>query len=125
MEGIKVTSKKVSSKPPIVLIKVGGYIDFTTSDEMDHIISSLIKSKSFNIIVDLEDVDYISSRGWSIFLSKIKEIRDNGGDLKLANLKPDVFQVFEVLEFFWFLKTYDSLEEAISEFDHGVPPMPE
>ncbi len=125
MEGVNVSKNKVNSKPPIVLIKVGGYIDFTTSDEIDNIIASLINSKSYNIIINLEDVDYISSRGWSIFLSKIKEIRDNGGDLKLANLKPDVFQVFEVLEFFWFLKTYNSLDEAISEFDEGVPPMPE
>ncbi|MFQ5751259.1 MAG: STAS domain-containing protein [bacterium] len=121
----RVTSKEVASKPSIVVIKVGGYIDFTTSDEINNVIDSLIESKSFNIIIDLGEVDYVSSRGWSIFLSKIKEIRDNGGDLKLARLKPDVFQVFEVLEFFWFLKTYETLEEAISEFDKGTPPMPE
>jgi len=117
--------KKLQSKPPIVLIKVGGYIDFTTSDEIDNIIESLLKSKNYKIIFDLAEVNYISSRGWSIFLSKIKEIRDNGGDLKLAKMKPDVFQVFEVLEFFWFLKTYNTLEAAISDFEQGVPPMPE
>lgn len=114
----------VRTKKPISVIKVGGYIDITTSDELEKAIESILKSYCYNIIVDLKDVDYISSRGWSIFLSRIKEIRDHGGDLKLARMKPDVFEVYEVLEFFWFLKVYDTLEEAISDFDLGIPPMP-
>ncbi|MFQ5753222.1 MAG: STAS domain-containing protein, partial [bacterium] len=75
----------------ISIIKVGGYIEFTTSDEIDKVLDLLIKQKSYKIIIDLEDVDYISSRGWSIFLSKIKEIRENDGDLKLARMNPDVY----------------------------------
>ena len=114
--------KTVSPKPSSV-VKVGGYIEFTTSDELDRVIESLIKTKSYNIIIDLENVDYISSRGWSIFLSKIKEIRENDGDLKLTKMTSDVFEVFKVLEFFWFLSVYDTIEEAISDFDHGVPPL--
>lgn len=78
----------------------------------------------YRIIVDLKHVDYISSRGWSIFLSKIKEIRENGGDLKLTNMTDNVYEVYKVLEFFWFLRVYESIEEAISDFDNDVPPMP-
>jgi anti-sigma B factor antagonist len=108
-----------------VVIKVGGYIDFTTSDEIEKVLTAVLKSNRYKIIIDLADVDYISSRGWSIFLGKIKEIREQGGDLKLARMKPDVYQVYEVLEFFWFLRSYTTLEEAVTEFDKGVPPMPE
>ncbi|MCG8606828.1 STAS domain-containing protein, partial [bacterium] len=92
-----------TTQKSITVVSVGGYIDFTTSEEIDSVIDALVQGKSYNIILDLAEVDYISSRGWSIFLSKIKEIRDNGGDLKLTRLKPDVFQVYELLEFFWFL----------------------
>ena len=111
------------SQKPISVIRVGGYIEFTTSDELDKVIEAFIKNKSYNIIIDLENVDYISSRGCSIFLSKIKEIRENDGDLKLTRMTPDVFEVFKVLEFFWFLSVYDTIEEAISDFDHDVPPL--
>jgi anti-sigma B factor antagonist len=106
------------------MVKVGGYIDITTSDELEKVIESLLASNNYNIIVDLDDVDYISSRGWSIFLSKLKEIRDNGGDLKLARMKEAVYEVYVVLEFFWFLKVYETLDAAISDFELGVPPMP-
>lgn len=111
-------------KKPISVIKVGGYIDITTSDELEKVIESIMKSNNYNIILDLCDVDYISSRGWSIFLGKLKEIRDNNGDLKLARMKEAVYEVYVVLEFFWFLKAYETLEEAISDFELGVPPMP-
>ncbi|MCH7754243.1 STAS domain-containing protein [candidate division KSB1 bacterium] len=117
------SAEETVSQKPISVIKVGGYIEFTTSDELDKVIESLIKTKSYNIIIDLENVGYISSRGWSIFLSKIKEIREHDGDLKLTRMAPDVFEVFKVLEFFWFLSVYDTIEEAISDFDHGVPPL--
>ena len=117
------SAEETVSQKPISVIRVGGYLEFTTSDELDKVIASLIKTKSYNIIIDLENVGYISSRGWSIFLSKIKEIREHDGDLKLPRMAPDVFEVFKVLEFFWFLSVYDTIEEAISDFDHGVPPL--
>lgn len=110
---------------PIAIIRVGGYMEMTTSDELDKVLDSLIHKQSYQIIVDLANVDYVSSRGWSIFLSKIKEIRENGGDLKLINLTTNVYEVYKVLEFFWFLKVYDSISEAVSDFENGVPPMPE
>ncbi len=125
MQSVTTTRKRSRTKEPIIVVKVGGYIDFTTSDELDRILAEQIKQKHYRIIVDLADVDYISSQGWSIFLSRIKEIRDNDGDLKLARMKADVFEVYEVLEFFWFIRSYQSLGEAIADFDKGVPPMPE
>ncbi|MFQ5650954.1 MAG: STAS domain-containing protein [bacterium] len=110
---------------PIAVVAVGGYIEFSTSDEIDYVLDSLIATKSYWIIIDLEQVDYISSRGWSIFLSKIKEIRDNGGDLKLVNMNENVYEVYKVLEFFWILRVYDSIKEAVWDFEKGVPPMPQ
>jgi anti-sigma B factor antagonist len=118
-------NRGTNSKKPIEIIKVGGYIEFCTSDELDKAIDSLIQADAYNIIIDLLHVDYISSRGWSIFLSKIKELRENDGDLKLVNMSPNVYEVYKVLEFFWFLKVYNSIEEAVTDFDLEVPPMPE
>lgn len=124
MNNKSITTEKNYLNQNIAVIKVGGYLDLTTADAIEHAINSILKSNCYNIIIDLENVDYISSSGWSIFLSKIKEIRQNGGDLKLARMKPDVFEVFTLLEFFWFIKTYETLDEAISDFELGIPPMP-
>lgn len=119
MEGIQVSVEKAGSRNNIAVIKVGGYIDTTTSAELEHSLDTLLKSGTQNIIIDLGNVDYISSAGWGIFISEIKGIRERGGDLKLVKMVPDVYEVFELLEFHYILRAFDSIDEAISDFDRG------
>jgi len=117
MEGIQVSVSKIGPQNKVSQIKVGGYIDTTTSAEVERALDGLVRSGDFNIIIDLGNVDYISSAGWGIFISEIKGIRERGGDLKLANMIPDVYEVFELLEFHYILRAYDTVEEAIKDFD--------
>ncbi|MCR4440200.1 MAG: STAS domain-containing protein [bacterium] len=117
MEGIQLSVEKPSSRDDIAIIKVGGYIDTTTSAELEHSLSSLLKAGTYNVIIELANVDYISSAGWGIFISEIKGIREKGGDLKLVGMIPDVYEVFELLEFHYILKAFDTVEEAIRDFD--------
>ncbi len=120
MEGIQVSLTQTGPQQSISVIKVGGYIDTTTSAELEHALSQLIKSNSYNIIIDLGNVDYISSAGWGIFISEIKGIRENKGELKLVSMIPDVYDVFELLEFHYILKAFDTLDEAIADFDSNT-----
>jgi len=101
MEGIQL---KVENNNNISIIKVGGYIDTTTSSELEHHLTKLLERGSYNIVIDLGNVDYVSSAGWGIFISEIKGIREKGGDLKLIGMIPEVYEVFELLEFHYILK---------------------
>ncbi len=121
MEGIQVSVEKVGHKNDISIIRVGGYIDTTTSSELERALDSLLKAGVYRIIIDLGNVDYISSAGWGIFISEIKGIREHDGDLRLARMIPDVYEVFELLEFHYILKAFDSIEEGMKGFqDEGV-----
>ncbi len=53
MEGIQVSVEKAGTHKNISIIKVGGYIDTTTSAELEHALSSILKSNCYNIIIDL------------------------------------------------------------------------
>ncbi|MFQ5649713.1 MAG: STAS domain-containing protein [bacterium] len=117
MEKTVITHNGRKMNGEISVIKVKGYLDVITSEELDVAIDELLTAKHFNIIIDLYEVEYISSMGWSVFLSKINEVRLNDGDLKLARIQPNVYQVFKILEFEWFLNTYPSVEAAAAEFN--------
>jgi len=119
MEGIQVSVEKAGVHNNIAIIKVGGYIDTTTSAELEHSLDALLKAGTYNIVIDLGNVDYISSAGWGIFISEIKGIREKGGDLKLVRMIPDVYEVFELLEFHYILRAFDTIEEAVNDFDRG------
>ena len=113
---INVSFSRPESNPDISVISVGGFIDTTTSSELEESLKRLLKQGQFNIVVDLGGVNYISSAGWGIFISEIKEIRENGGDLKLAAMIGDVYEVFELLEFQTILEAFDSVGEAVDSF---------
>ncbi len=118
MEGIQVSvSKTGASESNIFAIKVVGSIDTATSAEVERALDKLVSNRDYKVIVDLGNVDYISSAGWGIFINHIKEIREGGGDLKLANMKSDVSEIFDLLEFHHILRAYGTIEEAIKDFD--------
>jgi anti-sigma B factor antagonist len=127
MEGIQVSTEVAGSEGQVSIIKVGGYIDTTTSSEVERALNSLLKQGRYKIIIDLGNVDYISSAGWGIFISEIKSIRENNGDLKLVSMIPDVYEIFELLEFHHILDVYDTNQEAIQKFQEAeyaeVPSM--
>jgi anti-sigma B factor antagonist len=121
MEGIQLSVEQTGVRNSISVIKVGGYIDTTTSSELEHALSSLLKQGQYRIIIDLGNVDYVSSAGWGIFISEIKGIREKGGDLKLVRMIPEVYEVFELLEFHYILKAFDTIDAAIKDFERNLP----
>lgn len=116
MNDISISFSRPEQNPGISVISVKGYVDTTTSTELEESLKRLLRKGKYDIVIDLEGVNYISSAGWGIFISEIKEIRENGGDLKLAAMIGDVYEVFELLEFQTILESYDTVEEAVESF---------
>lgn len=116
MEGINVSFSRPEENPDVSVLSVQGYVDTTTSAELEESLKRLLKKGRYNIVMDLGGVNYISSAGWGIFISEIKSIRENGGDLKLASMIGDVYEVFELLEFQTILQSFDTVQEAVKSF---------
>ncbi len=103
-----------SDKNKVSEIRVDGVIDTTTSTELEETIESLLNRGRYQIILDLAGVDYISSAGWGVLISKIGDIRDNDGDILLAGMVTNVLEVYELLEFDSVLKHFETVESARS-----------
>jgi len=103
-------------KDDVSIIRFHGNLEFIAADELDRVVAQLVKSGQYKVVVDLSNTSYISSRGWGVFLSNIKEMREKGGDLKLSGMLADTYEVFRVLEFGMFLNSYITIEEAVNAF---------
>ncbi|NLI15451.1 MAG: STAS domain-containing protein [candidate division Zixibacteria bacterium] len=108
----------------ITIVRVDGVIDTMTAHELEKVTNSLLAQKRYKIVVDLGGVDYISSAGWGIFISNIREIRLNNGDIKLARMIPNVYEIFELLEFDSILRAFDNIEKAKADFGTGAAEKP-
>ena len=114
---LKISIEKPSNDESISVLKVEGYLDTTTPIQLEETLEKLLRENQFRIVIDLDKVDYISSAGWGIFIGEIKTIRKMKGDLKLANLIPEVYDIYKLLEFDNIIKAYDTIEDALKDFE--------
>jgi anti-anti-sigma factor len=120
MDNISISLSEGGHNREVSEVRVDGVIDTLTASELEQVIDSLLRRGRFKIVIDLAGVDYISSAGWGIFISHIKDVRANEGDIKLANMVPDVNEIFELLEFDKVLHVYTSVSEAVETFVSGT-----
>lgn len=120
MEKLIISEERTNSEQPISLIRLKGAIETTNASGLEDTLKRIIADRCYRIVVDLANVNYISSAGWGIFISEIKRIRRNGGDIKLAAMLPEVREVFELLEFNSILKPFHATADAIRDFEQSV-----
>src|SRR6188768_4381065 len=116
MEKLIISEERTGSAHPVSILTLRGTIETTNASGLEDTLERIVDEKCYRIVVDLGGVSYISSAGWGIFISEIKRIRRNGGDIKLAAMKPEVREVFDLLEFGNILKPYESASDALRDF---------
>jgi len=113
MEGFEV-SKSENGDVSILYIK--GYLDAHTAPNLETEFQKLVDAKKYNIIVNFQDLSYISSAGLGVFMGFIEDIRKNGGDIKLTDMKPKIFRVFDLLGFPTLYDILDEETKALEKF---------
>lgn len=91
-----VTCKEIDNK---FAISITGFLDAHTAPLLEQAIKEQIQKGNYNIYIDFENLDYISSAGFGVFMEFIEEIRQNGGDLIMINMKEKIRRLFELLGF--------------------------
>ncbi|MFN8484593.1 MAG: STAS domain-containing protein [Anaerolineae bacterium] len=101
----------------VVLVAPSGRIDHQTAPELQKVLNELIESGHFKIVVDMENVTYISSAGLRVLLAARKGVkRWNRGDLRLAGVQPFVQDTLELVGFTRIFEMYDDTVEAVGSF---------
>ncbi|MBE2279006.1 MAG: STAS domain-containing protein [Ignavibacteriaceae bacterium] len=98
------------------IIDVKGYLDAHTAPELENELTNLIKSNKYKVVVNFKELEYISSAGLGVFMAYIESMRENNGDIKLAEMKPGVYSIFDLLGFPLLYDIFPSEEEAINKF---------
>lgn len=100
----------------VCILKCLQNIDSESYGDLKNIFDKLIKENNLNIIVDLSKVSFIGSSGWGVFIGSLQKVRLGGGDIRLCGMTEDVKNIYETVNFNEFLRSYDTLEEAIESF---------
>ncbi len=90
---MKIDLKKEDKK---LTIKLGGKLDTNTSPDLDSKMSELEGMEE--VVIDMKDLDYISSAGLRVLLS-MQKVMNKQGKMTIINVCDNVMDIFEVTGF--------------------------
>ena len=96
------------------VVKVTGKMDAVSSPELEKELVQLMAEGEKNFVVDLAELDYISSAGLRVILATAKRLKDKEGKILLASLQDMVKEVFEISGFSAIIPIYESVEFALA-----------
>jgi anti-sigma B factor antagonist len=96
------------------ILRVGGRIDFESALDFEQRINSMIQDEGDCFIIELSQVELLSSAGLRVLLSTAKRISQRNASLGLAAPSDVVRQVFEISHFNLLFKIFASVSEAVT-----------
>ena len=80
-------------------------------------LNALIDEKNNpKLLLDFNTVDHLSSAALGMLINANKRIREKNGQLRLANIKPQIFEVFVITKLNKLFKIYPTRPEALASF---------
>ena len=98
-----------------VVVSVKGRMDAVTAPEFDKNMIDLISKGEKAFVVNLGELDYMSSAGLRSILALAKKLKEREGKIIFAGLRGPVEEVFKISGFQSIFKIFDSEETALRE----------
>lgn len=105
-----------SKQNDISIYQLKGRLDSNTSPGLEQKLITAMENGATNMILDFENLDYISSAGLRIILKTTKDLKRSDGRIILCAMQDYVKEVFEIAGFDSFLPIVPSLDDAIANY---------
>jgi anti-sigma B factor antagonist len=106
---LELTEKKSGD---ISILVLTGRLDAYSATEVEKKLDAVIETGCVKLVLNLEGLEYISSSGLRVFLSQLKKVRKQQGDIKLACMKPYIREVFDIAGFTQLFNIFETEDAA-------------
>ena len=100
----------------IKVVVIEGKLNTGASPDAEDFINELIDDGATKILLNLEDLDFISSTGLRVILATGKRLLEVGGKLVLCSPNQTVADVFRMSGFNQMFSVFDTEGEALENF---------
>jgi anti-anti-sigma factor len=98
------------------LVTVSGRVDSSSAPELDQALKNLTKEGRCNLVLDLSQVEYMSSAGLRSLVSALRECKRQGGDVRLATPSARVSEVLGLAGLDSIFRVYNTTTEAVGSY---------
>ena len=94
-----------------VEVKLNGRLDTNTSPDLETSLVGILDKGNENLLINFENLTYISSSGLRVFLVAAKLLDEKGTKLNFCGMKDYIKEVFDIAGFSVLFNFYDSREQ--------------
>ncbi len=99
------------------LVKVNGRIDSSTAPQLESALQSITDAGRFKIVLDMSDVNFMSSKGWWVLIQAQKRCkRYKRGELVLAKVRGEIRSSLDLVGMGTYFKIFDDVTAAVGSF---------
>ena len=106
----------IARQGPIVVVDVEGQLIVGNRQELKQKVLDELEKGERKFLIDFGRTGYIDSSGLGVLVSLSKKIREQGGELRLANLNDDLKTLFELTKLDTLFQIADSRERGLQSF---------
>ncbi len=106
----------VRKQGDVTVIDVKGQLIVGNRQELKQRVLDELESGARKFLIDFEGTAYIDSSGLGVLVSLSKKIREQGGELRLANLNDDLRTLFELTKLDTLFHIAENRDEAMASF---------
>ncbi len=93
--------------------KIMGGPDATLLHDKLH---EIIEAGKKRVVIDLSQVDWMNSTGLGILISTLTTLRNNDGELKLANVTEKIKSLLVITKLAPVFDSFDTIDDAVKAF---------
>lgn len=107
-------SKRITDKA--VVVDMSGRLDTQTSGPAMEKLQQLLNDSEGNLLINLSGLEFVASSGLRVILRAAKQVKANGGNMKVCCAKGVVKEVLEISGFDSLLDLHEEEDQALSAF---------
>ena len=104
----------VEKKDNGVVVKLSGRLDAVTAPQFEKDAEEYYGTPANNLILEMAELDYVSSAGLRVILKIAKAFNSNSFDFSVCQVQDHVMEVFEMSGFEHFITIKPTLEDCLS-----------
>ena len=96
------------------VVAVGGEIDVYTAPKLRDKITELVGAGVYDIVIDLEAVEFLDSTGLGVIVGGLKKVRAHNGSLRLVCTQDRLLKIFRITGLAKVFDIHQSAEAAVA-----------
>lgn len=108
---MQITTEQVDTT---LVVIPAGRLDSNNATSFEKTVTDYVRNGERRIVIDLSQIDYISSAGLRVVLMLVKQLKGSNGSLVLCGMKPSIKEVFDISGFSKILQIRGTRAEALA-----------